>query len=109
MANKFIIKSKKDAQYIVDNFNYFADDWFIDHNAITFVDYKSVVTFFKKDGKFYSYYECGNFHDMEPSEIHDVVSFIYKNRKGINERINRDYYEEEKMQKLIKKMNKIYR
>lgn len=98
MAKKFIIKSKRDAEYIVNNFANFASDLYCEcdkvYDAICFKNskisspYTGITYIYKKDNKFYTFNEGQNWRDQQAEEVKDIVNYIYKNRKGINNRIN---------------------
>ena len=98
MAKNFVIKSKKDFRDVVNNFYKFSNDSYCEndevYDAICFKNsnistpYTGVTYLFKKSNKFYTLNEGQNWRDMEAEEIKNIADFIYKNRKGINNRIN---------------------
>lgn len=98
MAKNFVIKSKKDAQHVVNNFYKFANNLYCEndevYDAICFKNsnisspYSGVTYLFKKNNKFYTFCEGQNWRDKQAEEIENIADFIYKNRKGINNRIN---------------------
>ena len=99
MAKNFAIKSKKDAQHVVNNFINFTNDLYCEddkvYDAICFKNsnisspyYAGVTYLFNKNNKFYTFNEGQNWRDKEPEEIENIVDYIYKNRKGINNIIN---------------------
>lgn len=99
MAKRFVIKSKKDAEYFVNNFVNFAVDLYCEYDevydAICFKDSNIVAPYnggttylFYKNNKFYIFSQGQNWRDQQPEEVKDIVNYIYKNRKGINNRIN---------------------
>lgn len=98
MAKNFVIKSKKDAQHVVNNFVNFTTDLYCEYDkvydAICFKNskisspYVGTTYLFNKNNKFYTFSQGQNWRDKEPEEIENIVDYIYKNRKGINNRIN---------------------